>query len=468
MKAEVQDDVEESPVFLSSCNEKQEELFLLQYPVHSAHSRKLDGHITEARLRPECREMFLKRRIPTNSVYDEGKGEELALNADGPHRDTRDNADDCFPSGFMDESVMHCDGSRQNVSRYAVGLLVPGQGLVMVPLNAILPMLPVLDYIDKADERVKKDKKAEEEAEEGTTENDTSRAVTVRFERAENEKMKNARERSYTHHQRQIQEEPWVTMAYAGSGDSNCAHLREMLFDNVDTKHMVQFHLPPSHFISMLVPPSMDHSIKTGTSVSAVELAPLDISKSALHSYTIDKQIEKIMRKVQVAYFREILELLEPELGRTDSSLIDKVQASATLVQGCWVLKSDLLYPTVNKESTATNTAAKELPSSRRHTVAGTPHEVMQKARDFALYLLNKHGFLTRDDLTPVMLPGKDLLKMLRGIALPQPSTKDDLVSKRWLFRLPRDDHFIARNKDLNQRYFITWDHYCQTAITPR
>lgn len=48
----------------------------------------------------------------------------------------------------------------------------------------------------------------------GAAPEETARPVTVRFERTENERMKNARKRSYNYHQRLIQEEPWLNMEY--------------------------------------------------------------------------------------------------------------------------------------------------------------------------------------------------------------------------------------------------------------
>lgn len=67
----------------------------------------------------------------------------------------------------MDRLVLRAESSLPQVDRYAVGMMVPGQGLTLTPVKAVLAMRPALDYLDQADSRVKTEKKAEDEAEEG-------------------------------------------------------------------------------------------------------------------------------------------------------------------------------------------------------------------------------------------------------------------------------------------------------------
>ncbi|XP_018006846.1 DNA-directed RNA polymerase III subunit RPC5 [Hyalella azteca] len=254
--------------------------------------------------------------------------------------------------------------------------------------------------------------------------------------------------------------------------------MRQLTFESVEGEKINPFHLPPSHFLSLLAPPS-----SCSTSVAALTDAnPLDLPQSALYALTLEKQIEKIMRKVGVARHSEILEFLEPEARRGDAALIEKIQVSATLVQGCWVLKSDLLYPTAALTTTTTPSAphgtthsyittrrSAGRTSGRHNTPAGTPHKAMVDAREYALYLLSSQGWLELDKLqqmTPV--PGTDMLAMLGAIARPQLAQGNNKSSGRWVFLLDRDDHFIEQHREVTQRYAMKWEYQFRTRIAPR
>ncbi|XP_018006842.1 DNA-directed RNA polymerase III subunit RPC5, partial [Hyalella azteca] len=228
MKSEPSDDslLKVIPVYHSKPEDGA--LYLLQHPTQVESTWNMDGFITSAKLRPSCHQLELEQMIENNQVYNSSMGQQLALNVDGVHRNHRDDSDNSFPSGLMDKSVLRSEGSVEDIDRYCVGELIPGLGLVLAPLSAMLPLRSALDYLDQADSRVKKEKKAEEEAEEGTRSEDATRAVTVRFERPENDRMRNARERSFLHHQRKIMEEPWVKLQYSGFGDSYGEHMRQL------------------------------------------------------------------------------------------------------------------------------------------------------------------------------------------------------------------------------------------------
>ncbi|KAF2355164.1 DNA-directed RNA polymerase III subunit Rpc5 [Trinorchestia longiramus] len=459
------------------------ELYLLQHPNQGDDDLSIDGSITKARLRPSCHQLEVEQDVENNRVYNYSVGEQQALNADGAYRDRRDASDNYFQSGIMDKSVLRSEGSLEDPSRYVAAEFIPGVGFVVVPLSAVLPLRSALDYIDKADARVKSEKKAEEEAEEGTNTEDTTRAVTVRFERPENDKMKSARERSFFHHQRKIMEEPWINLQCFSYGDSYGEHLREQTFEAVE-EEVHPFHLPPSHFMSLLAPPAA----AAGPLTPSLKADPRATTQTSLHSFPVEQQVFCVMQKVGVAKYVEILDYLEPEVRRHETSLIEKIQMSATLVQGCWVLKSDLLYPTPESVAAAASGVAtmgrplvevsSSSSSSRRHgslnncrymTESGTAHADMQKAREYALYLLSTQGWLDHDQLQKVTpLPGSDMLAMLAGIA--KPDNTDDCGKRtgRWTFLLDTDHQFIRLNKEVDQRYAMKWEYQFRTRITPR
>ncbi len=67
-------------------------------------------------------------------------------------------------------------------------------------------MRQTFSYFDKQDKRTKDEKRAEEGADE---EVEDLKQVTVKFARAENEKMKKAREKSYNYISQLGADEPW-------------------------------------------------------------------------------------------------------------------------------------------------------------------------------------------------------------------------------------------------------------------
>uniref|UniRef100_A0A2P2HZJ5 DNA-directed RNA polymerase III subunit RPC5-like n=2 Tax=Hirondellea gigas TaxID=1518452 RepID=A0A2P2HZJ5_9CRUS len=475
--AEEEDElVDEIPVFL--CSSEYGTLYQLVFPSHLPQTLAMDGNIIQARLRPNCKQIELVQRISVDAVYNRSQGEQLALNVDGAHRDLRDNNDNKFPSGMMDQAVLRSEGLLHDKGQYAVGRLIPNFGFTICPINAMMPITPKHDYIDQAEKRVSDEKKAQEVAEEGSNKSEATKAVTVKFQRTENEYMKNARERSFMHHQRIILQEPWVTMQYTGMGHSYGNHLAKQIFHCAESEKVDRFHLPPSHFLSLLSqapePTNAPTTAAAPTAAAASAVAnassissnsrksrQLDIPKSLLYSFTLDQQIERIVRNAEVMKFSDILDCLEPEVVRAESSIVDRVQTYAVLVQGCWVLKSHLLYPSSDKSTDPTQPSILSISSSKaviKKTKSGTLHTNMQKTREYALYLLTTKGHLNRKEIAvEAPITADDLLLMLRGIAKPIP-TEDGQSSGLWSFLLETDNHFIDKYKAVCQRYHIRWD----------
>lgn len=102
------------------------------------------------------------------------------------------------------------------------------------------------------------------------------------------------------------------------------------------------------------------------------------------------------IRTVGVARFQEVLQYMESDPNMEENNVIVTLQGSATLVQGCWVLKSDLLYPTQSDTADGSDgvkpsvtALARGGGSKRRQSIyftqAGTPNAVMRAAREKAV-----------------------------------------------------------------------------------
>ena len=85
---------------------------------------------------------------------------------------------------------------------------------------------------------------------------------------------------------------------------------------------------------------------------------------------------------VGVGCFNTIIECLEKEARQDETALIQNLQISATLVQGCWVLKSHILYPDNETQDTQPTTAKKK---PQLKTPLGTSYIQMQNAREYAV-----------------------------------------------------------------------------------
>ncbi|KDR19405.1 DNA-directed RNA polymerase III subunit RPC5 [Zootermopsis nevadensis] len=117
------------------------------------------------------------------------------------------------------------------------------------------------------------------------------------------------------------------------------------------------------------------------------------------------------------------------------ASLLRVVQQVAVLVQGNWIVRSDILYP-------------KDTASS----ISGVPAELMCQGRDYVLYLFTQNRHVDRLRVSSVIrLPSEEIKEILEQISKVQ-------GNKRWELRLPVDKAFISRYPEVVQRQQMWWD----------
>ncbi|KAG8145640.1 putative DNA-directed RNA polymerase 3 subunit RPC5-like protein [Naja naja] len=217
-------------------------------------------------------------------------------------------------------------------------------------------------------------------------------ALNVRFSRPESEQARQRRVQSYEFLQKRQAEEHWVHLHYYGLKDSRSEHERQYLF-------------------------SQGHSLAGNTelikSPREKPVAPSNVLPMAqLRTLPLADQIKILMKNVKVIAFASLMSLLAS--GTDPTAVLRSIQQVALLVQGNWVVKSDILYP---KETSSPH--------------SGVPAEVLCRGRDFVLGPEDVKDFLEH-------------VSFLR-------------INRGWEFKLRYDEDFVKKHPDVVQRQKMLW-----------
>jgi len=195
--------IHEIPVYLSKSIPK---LYLFQYPVRPASMPYDEVEVSRARMKPVNKQVELELRMDTSCPnYSRSKGEQIALNVDGPPsgREERTRA---FQSNVMDKQTLVGTSAVEKTGRYAVAILNDNE-LHLTQVEGVVSLRPSLGYLDKSDLRSKTSAGTDPDAEAPDVKPE---AVTVKFARGDPEKNKKYKERSFEYQQKLQDEEAWV------------------------------------------------------------------------------------------------------------------------------------------------------------------------------------------------------------------------------------------------------------------
>jgi DNA-directed RNA polymerase-3 subunit RPC5 len=135
----------------------------------------------------------------------------------------------------------------------------------------------------------------------------------------------------------------------------------------------------------------------------------------------------------KVIKFSQICMLLEA--NSKQAAILRVLPTYACLVQGCWVVKSELLYPDGSTSPTS-----------------GVEAEVLRNGRDYVLWKFTQTRFVIRKEISSVVkLPFDDLKDILEQVAQLR-------VSQGWEFMGEYDDDFVKRHSDIVARQQQLWD----------
>uniref|UniRef100_A0A672FYE9 Polymerase (RNA) III (DNA directed) polypeptide E n=1 Tax=Salarias fasciatus TaxID=181472 RepID=A0A672FYE9_SALFA len=397
---------------------------MLQYPVRPSTMTYDDVNHLAAKIKPKQQRVELEMAINTVSPnYCRSKGEQIALNVDGATYEESNT----YSVKMMDKQTFSSIQATTNTSRYAAAVFRKGE-LHVTPLTGILQMRPSFSYLDKADNKTREREAANEGGDSSQDEaEDEAKAITVRFARPESEQARQRRIQSYEFLQKKQAEEPWVHLQYHGVKDGRSEHERQYLFcqsvDNVpdlDSSHFLR------EYLAMLMPPLAEEKVVKPVGPSTV------FSMAQLRTLPLGDQIKALMKNVKIMPFANLMGLLAS--GTDSTSVLRCIQQVALLVQGNWVVKSDVLYPK--------NTCSPH---------SGVPAEVLCRGRDFVMWRFTLERSVMRKEIASIIkLPPEDVKEFLEQVAAPR-------INRGWEFLLPTDADFIKKHPDVAHRQHMLW-----------
>uniref|UniRef100_A0AAQ4QC28 DNA-directed RNA polymerase III subunit RPC5 C-terminal domain-containing protein n=1 Tax=Gasterosteus aculeatus aculeatus TaxID=481459 RepID=A0AAQ4QC28_GASAC len=391
--------IEEIDVYLAkSLSDK---LYLFQYPLRPSTMTYDDVNHLSAKIKPKQQRVELEMAIDAMSPnYCRSKGEQIALNVDGTAYDETNT----FSSKMMDKQSFTSIQATTNTCRYAAAVFRKGE-LHITPLTGILQMRPSFSYLDKADTKTREREAANEGGDSSQDEAEEDvKAITVRFSRPESEQARQRRLQSYEFLQKKQAEEPWVHLHYHGVKDGRSEHERQyLLCQSMDAAENSELVKTPKEYLTMLMPPLAEEKLVKPVGPSNV------LSMAQLRTLPLGEQVKTLLKNVKVMPFANLMGLLAS--GTDSTAALRCIQQVALLVQGNWVVKSDVLYPK--------NTCSPH---------SGVPAEV---------------GLATR-------MCSEDVKEFLEHVAVPR-------VNRGWEFLLPTDAEFIKKHPDIGHRQQMLW-----------
>ncbi|XP_012271534.1 DNA-directed RNA polymerase III subunit RPC5 [Orussus abietinus] len=415
--------VKEIPVLLSKT--LADKLFIFQYPVRPVRDGYDNATFLKSAIKLENQEVCLELSLDTRSVnYDRSKGEQITLNVDGGSRSDREGEEPMFDSQFMDKISLHSSRAIPDCSNYAVGVFQDDEFHV-TPLKGIIQLRPQFTYLDKSDKRAKEEAKIM--GEETVDEEDNVTQVNVTFARQKPEFLKKMREQSFQHHAKKSSEEPWIQTNYISASSPQAELTRLEMFSASTDESVNGLNLKSQQYLGLLAPPMKEEQYSKanipyhGTSLSYIRMLPL-----------LD-QVRILMKDAKVMSFTQLRSLLSPD--QETSSILKYLQQVAVLVQGNWVVNSELIYQ-------------KDTISSH----SGIPSELMCRARDYVLLSFTENEYIDRRAISSIIkLPAEEIREIFTNLAKHQPK-------KGWQLILPSSKEFSERYPEIAQRQEMFWE----------
>ncbi|XP_076234068.1 RNA polymerase III subunit E [Calliopsis andreniformis] len=414
--------VKEIPVFLSKT--LADKLFIFQYPVRPAREGYDNATFLKSSIKPENQEVLIEVAIDTHNVnYDHSKGEQIAINADGDPKTDQDDEEKAFDSNLMDKTVLQSSRALPNCSNYAVGIFQDGE-LHVTPLRGVIQMRPQFNYLDKSDKRVREE--AKNMGEEYDEEEEGPKQVNVTFARQKPEFMKKMQEQSFQHHAQKSLEERWIHTNYMAANSTTAELTRLEMFCSATDETVNTLNLSNQQYLDLLAPRVKEDEY-TKTEVSNCT------SLNYIRTLPLLDQIRILLKDAKVISFGQLRSILSSD--QETAAILKYLQQVGVLVQGNWVVNSELLYP-------------KDSISSQN----GIPAELMCRARDYILLSFTEHEFLDRKTISSVIkLPSDEIKEIFTNMAMHEPK-------KGWRLILPPTNEFIERYPEIAQRQEMFWE----------
>ncbi|KAI4472636.1 hypothetical protein M0802_005662 [Mischocyttarus mexicanus] len=411
--------VQEIPIFLSKTLENQ--LFIFQYPTRTVEQGYDDAIIVNSSIKPENTEVRLEIAYDTCSInYDQMKGRQIAINADGNSKSDQENDTKIFDSDLMDKIVLHSSRTLPDTTNYAACVYQDGE-LHITPIKSIVQLRPTFNYLDKSDKRAREEIKiADEDTEE---EDEGPKQVKVTFDRQKPDFIKKMQEQSFQTFSKMSSAEKWIHTNYIPVDGTQADLTRLEMFCPSTEESINSLDLSNIQYLDSLIPPNSQKESKENhfPSLNYIKTLPL-----------LD-QVKIHVKYIKVLSFSSLRLLILPEYDST--SILKYLQQLAVLVQGNWIVNSELIYTKDSKSS-----------------ISGIPADLMCKARDYILLLFTEQQFLDRKTVSTVIkIPSEDLNEIFEGIAVQAPKIG-------WRLPIPPNMDFYEKYPEIAQRQTMLWE----------
>ncbi|XP_031837330.1 RNA polymerase III subunit E isoform X2 [Nomia melanderi] len=381
--------------------------------------------ILKSSIKPQNQEVLLEVAIDTHSVnYDQSKGEQIAINADGDAKNEQEEEEKAFDSNYMDKTVLHSSRALPNCSNYAIGVFQEGE-LHLTPLRGVVQMRPQFNYLDKSDKRVRDEAKNMgddlEEEEEGP------KQVNVTFARQKPEFMKKMQEQSFQHQTQKSLEERWIHTKYIPTNSTQAELTRLEMFCSAPDEAVNTLNLTNQQYLELLAP-----RVKEEPYLKA-EMSNSNTSLNYIRTLPLLDQMRILFKDAKVISFVHLRSILSPD--QETAAILKYLQQVAVLVQGNWIVNSELIYP---KDSIS--------------SYNGIPADLMCRARDYILLSFTEHEYLDRKTISSVVkLPPDEIKEIFMNLATHEPK-------KGWRLIIPPTKDFIERYPEIAQRQEMLWE----------
>lgn len=330
-----------------------------------------------------------------------------------------------FSSDKMDKQVLSSSRASEDVSRYSVGLLKEGE-LHLTPVHGVLQLRPSFEYLNKGEANVRQASNLTDEGD-SQDEEEEAKPLTVKFARPETERAKAQRLSSYKYLEQKKAEEPWKTMEFYNPQNDIAGAEHCLLFCRDMDSESPEFNLQPRDYLKLLTPSASQEESSRPPVPNNV------LSMTQLKTMDLADQVRALLINAKVISFSQLCRLLSP--AAKEASILKCLQQYAVLVQGCWVVKSELLYP----EGTIS-------PSG------GISADILCKGRDYLMWRFNQSRVVVRKDINSVTkLPSDDIKEMLEQMSRVK-------VAMGWEFVLPYDIEFVQKHPDVYKQQLTMWE----------
>ncbi|KAK2564331.1 DNA-directed RNA polymerase III subunit RPC5 [Acropora cervicornis] len=260
----------------------------------------------------------------------------------------------------MDKQVLTSSLATEDASCYTVGLLRNGE-LHLTPLHGALQLRPSFEYLNKGEANAQLNASLTEEGD-SQDEEDEAKAITVKFARPETEKAKAQRLSSFKYLEQKKAEEPWTNVQFFNLQDRAAETELDSLFCREMELYSPEFQVDASR------KPDLPNNV---------------LSMTQLKTKDLPDQVKALLINAKVINFSQLCRLLSP--ATKEATVLKCVQQYAVLVQGCWVVKSELLYP---EGSISPN--------------SGIAADILCRGRDYLMWRFNQSRVVVRKDIKSV------------------------------------------------------------------